>query len=86
MLRGIQASSDNGGAEVCNARARFVDIHKVDVHKDVFLAGCQCSISGFRTMTYWLEVSMNQLARVDVVDTLRNIEQLVTRVSTGSSR
>ena len=85
MRLAIKVLSDNGGAEARNARARGVCIFS-DVHEYVFLTGRQCGQSRFETITYRLEASMNHLARVEVVEALRNIEQLVTGVSTGSSK
>ena len=77
--------SDSGGSEVRNARARVV-CSFIDVQNYAFLAGRQYGESEFGTTTYWLEVSMNHPARVDVVEALHNIEQLISEVSMGSSQ
>jgi hypothetical protein len=54
------------------------------VHKDIWLVGCQCGgETRFRTTTYTLEISMNNIAGVEVVEALSDVGQLVTGVSMG---
>jgi hypothetical protein len=44
------------------------------IHKDVLLVGCQYGDdTGFRTVTYSLEVSMNNIVRVEVPETLGDV-------------
>ena len=54
------------------------------VDEDVQLAGCQYGGEmTFKITTYSLEVSMNDIAEVEVAEALGNIGKLATKVNVG---
>ena len=57
-----------------------------DIHKYIWLEVCQYhGKMELRTTTYPLEITMNYVARVEIVETFGNIRQLVVGVSAGSN-
>jgi hypothetical protein len=67
-LYGVQISSDRSEAKVRKMCMTAV------VHKNVWLDVCQCGgRTRFRTITYPLEVPMNDIAGVEVAEALSNV-------------
>ena len=67
-LYGVQISSDPSEAKVRKTRMTAV------VHKDVWLDVCQCDgRTRFKTITYPLEVPVNDIAGVEIAEALSDV-------------
>ena len=79
VLYGMRVLSDNSDAKIREQCMRAI---VNNVHKHIYLVGCKSSCeTRFRITTYSLEISMDHIARMEIIEALCNLRQLGTGMS-----
>ena len=80
---GMRVLSDNSDAKIRQPCMRGTFNN---VHKNIHLVGRKWSCeTKFRIITYSLEISVDHIARMEIIEALRNLGQLVTRMSAAGA-
>ena len=83
VLYGMRVLSDNSDAKIREQCMRAI---VNNVHKHIYLVGRQSSCeTRFRVTTYSLEISMDHITRVEIIEALCNLGQLVTGMNAAGA-